>query len=117
MLLFSGVDLKGSGGCSELGEGGRGGNECVVVEGKELVSGDATVDCEQCTSLVGVTMAEANSKFILGGVLGGSIIIWGISGWGEDWEWVGVSLKTATVVESCLCQPAFPIYQRGSARS
>ena len=62
----------------ELEEHGSTGG--VVAEGKELVSGDATVDCKQHTSLVCMMSTGFGCKFILGGVLGGSIVIWGISG-------------------------------------
>lgn len=80
-VLLIGVDLKGSGGRSELGEEEHKGSELVVAEGKKsetLVSGDASVDFDRCTSLVGVMSTEADCRFILGGVLGGSIL--GISG-------------------------------------
>ena len=40
----------------------------VVAEGKELVSGDATVDCKQRTSLVCMMLTGFGCKFILGGV-------------------------------------------------
>ena len=92
----------------ELEEHGSTGG--VVAEGKELVSGDATVDCKQRTSLVCMMSTEFGCKFILGGVLGGSIIIWGI---------IGGRLGSASNCNcgwACLCQLAFPIYQRGSAR-
>ena len=70
--------MKGGEGCLELGE-------CGGTGGVAAVSGDATVDCGQCTSLVGMTSTEANCRYTLGGVLGGSVIIWGISGgsWGR----------------------------------
>ena len=70
--------MKGGGGCSEFGE-------CRGTGGVVAVSGDATVDCGQCTSLVDVTSTEANCRYTLGGVLEGSVIICGISGgsWGQ----------------------------------